>query len=59
LRAGLDPELDSPKVGVESINYLCTAYEKSIDLRIAAAEYGLPRPTCSPKGYRARRSSLR
>ncbi len=41
LRAGLDPELDSQKVGVESINFLSKAYEKSIDLRIAAAEYGL------------------
>ena len=41
LRAGLDPELDSQKVGVESINYLSKAYEKSIDLKIAAAEYGL------------------
>jgi hypothetical protein len=40
-RAGLDPELDSQKVGVESINYLAKAYEKAIDLRIAAAEYGL------------------
>jgi len=40
-RAGLDPELDSQKVGVESINYLSKAYEKSIDLKIAAAEYGL------------------
>jgi hypothetical protein len=28
-------------VGVESINYLSKAYEKSIDLKIAAAEYGL------------------
>jgi Domain of unknown function (DUF4384) len=41
IRAGLDPELDSQKVGVESINYLAKAYEKSIDLKIAAAEYGL------------------
>ena len=41
LRAGLDPELDSQKVGVESINFLSKAYEKSIDLKIAAAEYGL------------------
>jgi hypothetical protein len=41
LKAGLDPELDSQKVGVESINYLSKAYEKAIDLRIAAAEYGL------------------
>ena len=41
LRAGLDPELDSQKVGVESINFLSKAYEKAIDLRIAAAEYGL------------------
>jgi hypothetical protein len=40
-RAGLDPELDSQKVGVESINFLSKAYEKSVDLRIAAAEYGL------------------
>jgi hypothetical protein len=40
-RAGLDPELDSQKVGVESINYLAKAYENAIDLRIAAAEYGL------------------
>jgi len=40
-RAGLDPEIDSQKVGVESINYLAKAYEKSVDLRIAAAEYGL------------------
>ena len=41
LRAGLDPELDSQKVGVESINFLSKAYEKSIDLRLAAAEFGL------------------
>ena len=41
MRAGLDPELDSQTVGVESINFLSKAYEKSIDLRIAAAEYGL------------------
>jgi hypothetical protein len=41
LRAGLDPDLDSQKVGVESINFLSKAYEKAIDLRIAAAEYGL------------------
>jgi hypothetical protein len=40
-RAGLDPGLDSQKVGVESINFVSKAYEKSIDLRIAAAEYGL------------------
>jgi hypothetical protein len=40
-RAGLDPELDSQKVGVESINFLSKAYEKAVDLRIAAAEYGL------------------
>ncbi len=40
-RAGLDPDLDSQKVGVESINFLSKSYEKSIDLRIAAAEYGL------------------
>jgi len=41
VRAGLDPELDSQAVGVESINFLSKAYEKAIDLRIAAAEYGL------------------
>jgi Domain of unknown function (DUF4384) len=41
IRAGLDPEIDSQKVGVESINYLSKAYEKSIDLKIAAAEFGL------------------
>jgi hypothetical protein len=41
LRAGLDPELDSQTVGVESINFLSKAYERAIDLRIAAAEYGL------------------
>ena len=41
LRAGLDPDLDLQKVGVESINFLSKAYEKAIDLRIAAAEYGL------------------
>jgi hypothetical protein len=40
-RAGLDPELDSQKVGVESINFLSKSYEKAIDLRLAAAEYGL------------------
>jgi hypothetical protein len=40
-RAGLDPELDSQKVGVESINFLSKAYEKSVDLRLAAAEYGI------------------
>ncbi len=39
--AGLDPELDSQTQGVESINFLSRAYEKSVDLRIAAAEYGL------------------
>ena len=42
LAAGLDPELDSQTQGVESINFLSKAYEKSVDLRIAAAEYGLP-----------------
>jgi Domain of unknown function (DUF4384) len=42
VRAGLDPALDSQTVGVESINFLSKAYEKAIDLRIAAAEYGLP-----------------
>lgn len=41
VRAGLDPDLNSQKVGVESINFLSHAYEKAIDLRIAAAEYGL------------------
>ena len=41
IRAGLDLELDSQKVGVETINFLSKAYEKSIDLKIAAAEYGL------------------
>lgn len=41
LKAGLDPDLDSQKVGVESINFLSKAYERAIDLRIAAAEYGL------------------
>ncbi len=41
LSAGLDPELDSQTDGVESINFLSRAYEKSVDLRIAAAEYGL------------------
>jgi len=41
LSAGLDPELDSQTEGVESINFLSRAYEKSVDLRIAAAEYGL------------------
>jgi hypothetical protein len=40
-RAGLDPDLDSQTVGVETINFLSKAYEKSIDLRLAAAEYGL------------------
>ena len=40
LAAGLDPELDSQTQGVESINFLSKAYEKSVDLRIAAAEYG-------------------
>ncbi len=40
-RAGLDPELDSQKVGVESVNFLSKAYEKSVDLRLAAAEFGL------------------
>ena len=40
-RAGLDPEIDSQKLGVESINYLSKAYEKSVDLKIAAAEFGL------------------
>ncbi|MGH6736594.1 MAG: DUF4384 domain-containing protein [Methyloceanibacter sp.] len=41
LSAGLNPDLDSETVGVESINVLSKAYEKSVDLRIAAAEYGL------------------
>ncbi|HUU67761.1 MAG TPA: DUF4384 domain-containing protein [Methyloceanibacter sp.] len=41
LSTGLDPELDSQTEGVESINFLSRAYEKSVDLRIAAAEYGL------------------
>jgi hypothetical protein len=40
-RAGLDPDLDKQEVGVESINFLSKAYENAIDLRIAAAEYGL------------------
>ena len=39
--AGLDPDLDKQEVGVESINFLSKAYENAIDLRIAAAEYGL------------------
>lgn len=42
LRAGLDPELESQKVGVESINFLSKVYENAVDLRIVAAEYGLP-----------------
>jgi len=41
LAAGLDPDLDSQTQGVESINFLSSAYEKSVDLRIAAAEYGV------------------
>jgi uncharacterized protein DUF4384 len=41
LSTGLDPDLDSQTEGVESINFLSRAYEKSVDLRIAAAEYGL------------------
>lgn len=41
LSAGLNPELDSQTSGVESINFLSKAYEKSVDLRIAAAEYGV------------------
>ncbi|MGK2922956.1 MAG: DUF4384 domain-containing protein [Methyloceanibacter sp.] len=41
LAAGLDPDLDSQKQGVESINFLSRAYEKSVDLRVAAAEYGI------------------
>lgn len=41
-RAGLDPELDSQKAGVESINHLSKQYEKAVDLRLAAAEYGIP-----------------
>ncbi len=41
LRAGLNPELDSKKVGVESINFLSKQYEKAVDLRLAAAEYGI------------------
>ena len=41
LDAGLDPDLDSQRQGVESINFLSKAYEKSVDLRIAAAEYGV------------------
>ena len=38
---GSTPSSTSQKVGVESINFLSKAYEKAIDLRIAAAEYGL------------------
>jgi uncharacterized protein DUF4384 len=41
LAAGLDPDLESQTQGVESINFLSRAYEKSVDLRIAAAEYGI------------------
>jgi Domain of unknown function (DUF4384) len=41
LAAGLDPDLDSQTQGVESINFLSKAYEKSVDLRVAAAEYGI------------------
>lgn len=41
LRAGLDPDLDSQKAGVESINFLSKQYEKALDLRLAAAEYGI------------------
>ena len=41
LAAGLDPDLDSQTQGVESINFLSKAYEKSVDLRVAAAEYGV------------------
>ncbi|HUU24666.1 MAG TPA: DUF4384 domain-containing protein [Methyloceanibacter sp.] len=41
LAAGLDPDLDSQTQGVESINFLSKAYEKSVDLRLAAAEYGI------------------
>lgn len=40
-RAGLDPDLDSQKAGVESINFLSKHHEKSVDLRLAAAEYGI------------------
>ncbi|MEC9368485.1 MAG: DUF4384 domain-containing protein [Pseudomonadota bacterium] len=41
LRAGLDPDLDSQQSGVESINFLSKQYEKALDLRVAAAEYGI------------------
>lgn len=41
LAAGLDPDLDLQTQGVESINFLSKAYEKSVDLRVAAAEYGI------------------
>lgn len=41
LRAGLDPELDSNNVGVESINFLSKQYEKAVDIKAAAAEYGI------------------
>lgn len=41
LRAGLDPDLDARKAGVESINFLSKQYEKALDLRIAAAEFGI------------------
>ncbi|MGD9866988.1 MAG: DUF4384 domain-containing protein [Hyphomicrobiales bacterium] len=42
LRAGLDPDLDSQQAGIESINFLSKQYEKVLDLRLAAAEYGIP-----------------
>ncbi len=40
-RAGLDPELDSQQAGVESINFLSKQYEKAVDLKLVAAEFGL------------------
>ncbi len=60
-RAGLDSELDSQQSGVESINFLAQHYEKAVDLRIVAAEFGLKpdvfsgSPITDSEAFRTRR----
>lgn len=39
--AGLDLEIDSQNTGIESINLLSKQYEKALNLRLAAAEFGI------------------
>ena len=39
--AGLDPDLDAPDRGVESISFLSRQYGKALGLRQLAAEYGV------------------